>query len=309
MLSQDRKDLVASLLGSATAGSLARTLFHPIDTKKAKLQSSEQFKGFRDVTKQTLKKEGFFRGFYPGLGAVLIGGVPGICIYITSYDVCKKTLSQIKGSEHYEFLTYLSSGMFAESLCCLFFVPVDVVKERMQIQSNQYKTPYRGSWDALRTIIRREGVSGIYKGYFATLTSFGPFSALYFLFYEELKKELQRYREEKEQVPKNNSGNLSASTTDNLLCSTVASSVASFLTNPLDMAKLRFQVQRSEDAVATSLGKPYTGLVDVMRRIYAQQGILGLWRGVGARVLFHSPSTAITMTLYEECKQGWARFL
>jgi len=39
------------------------------------------------------------------------------------------------------------------------------------------------SWDALRMILRTEGRRGIYKGYAATLASFGPFSALYFVFY------------------------------------------------------------------------------------------------------------------------------
>ena len=33
----------------------------------------------------------------------------------------------------------------------------------------------------------QEGLGGIYRGYMATLYSFGPFSALYFSFYEEFK--------------------------------------------------------------------------------------------------------------------------
>lgn len=45
---------------------------------------------------------------------------------------------------------------------------------------------YRGSIHALRTIFKEEGVRGVYRGYGATLFSFGPFSAFYFLFYEEV---------------------------------------------------------------------------------------------------------------------------
>lgn len=77
--------------------------------------------------------------------------------------------------------------MAAEAACCTVFVPVDVVKERLQIQSNQQSTThYKGSLDAFRMILRREGLRGIYKGYWATLLSYGPFSALYFLLFEEV---------------------------------------------------------------------------------------------------------------------------
>ena len=88
-------------------------------------------------------------------------------------------------------------------------MPVDVIKERLQVQhttsipnttstaitngiSNDFggsgsKLPiYKGSYDALLLICRQEGVRGIYKGYGATLLTYGPFSALYFFLYEEV---------------------------------------------------------------------------------------------------------------------------
>ena len=46
---------------------------------------------------------------------------------------------------------------------------------------------YSNDIDAVKQILRHEGVWGIYKAYGATVFSFGPFSALYFLFYENLK--------------------------------------------------------------------------------------------------------------------------
>jgi len=50
---------------------------------------------------------------------------------------------------------------------------------------NKYK--YHSDFDAIKQILRSEGVWGIYKAYGATVFSFGPFSALYFMFYEKLK--------------------------------------------------------------------------------------------------------------------------
>lgn len=158
--------------------------------------------GIRDVAAATMRNEGI-RGFYPGIGAVLVGGVPGIVIYIATYEKSRDFLeTNFPVLSRYPSLSYLCSGMIAEIACCTVFVPVDVIKERLQIQSvipttaeylsslpsspEQTKMRYRGSYDALRTIVRSEGLRGIYKGYGATLLSYGPFSALYFLMYEEV---------------------------------------------------------------------------------------------------------------------------
>jgi len=46
---------------------------------------------------------------------------------------------------------------------------------------------YKNDIDAISKILKGEGLRGIYKAYGATVFSFGPFSALYFLFYENLK--------------------------------------------------------------------------------------------------------------------------
>ena len=61
-----------------------------------------------------------------------------------------------------------------------------MVKERLQVQSNRPEARYKGSMDAFRTIIREESIRGLYKGYSATLFSYGPFSAMYFVLYEEV---------------------------------------------------------------------------------------------------------------------------
>jgi hypothetical protein len=50
-------------------------------------------------------------------------------------------------------------------------------------------------------------------------------------------------------------------------------------------------------------------MLHATQRVYETQGIRGLFRGAGTRILFHTPSTAITMALYEACKQWWCYWL
>lgn len=43
--------------------------------------------------------------------------------------------------------------------------------------------------------------------------------------------------------------------------------------------------------------------------IYRTEGLSGLFRGAGARVLFHAPSTAITMAFFETFQLWWSKKL
>lgn len=52
-----------------------------------------------------------------------------------------------------------------------------------------------------------------------------------------------------------------------------------------------------------------SGLRSMLRKVYRQEGWRGLFRGAGARVLFHTPSTAITMAVFEDCKRRWSEVL
>jgi hypothetical protein len=152
-------------------------------------------------------------------------------------------------------------------------------------------------------ISKQEGISGIYKGYNATLLSYGPFSALYFLFYEELKSTYGTPKQTSSTNNKNNINNnqIELSFQQSLGFSALAGATASYITNPLDMIKLRLQIERGcniHDITYRSL----------FSKVYQTVGIRGLYRGATARILFHAPSTAITMATYEACKKWWYKY-
>lgn len=290
--------LMANFLGSAAAGIIARSVTHPLDTAKARLQavSAHNYTGPLDVLLRTARTEGI-KGLYRGFGAVIIGGTPGTVIYLCSYEIAKKQLGEaLHGSQEEknvprsavsDFLVYFSSGIIAEAVACIVYVPVDVVKERLQVQHNAARpgqksmannNNYQGSWHALRAISSSEGITTLYKGYAATLISFGSYSGFFFLFYERLLKETRQYLAttdssfdaEQREVPFQWT----------LICSCTAGAAASWLTSPLDMAKLRLQVQRGQVAAGASrVGTVYRGVVDCLVHSYRQQGLAGLFRG------------------------------
>ena len=106
---------VVNLASSALAGLISRLICHPIDTCKAKLQSGDSFKGVSDVVSKTVKNEGI-RGFYQGMGAALFGGIPGVCIYISTYEASKAYLNRNAWMGANPFVSYFLSGMAAEAV-------------------------------------------------------------------------------------------------------------------------------------------------------------------------------------------------
>ncbi len=107
-------ELIRDLLSSGMAGLIARFVCHPLDTCKARLQSAAHFSGTIDVISKTYSAEGL-KGFYRGIGASMIGGLPGVCIYMTSYNQSKEYLNKFDFARRYPFLTYFTSGMVAEA--------------------------------------------------------------------------------------------------------------------------------------------------------------------------------------------------
>ena len=338
---QSSSAMLYDVLSSATAGIISRILTHPLDTAKARLQANNTYRGPIDALFRTYKHEGI-RALYRGLNAVIVGGTPGTILYLTGYAYWRDTISADVSawnerddtistsardnnkpsslSQGQEFTVHFMSGMLAETICCIIYVPVDVVKERMQVQQQQKHkqvknasdTYYRGSLDALQKILKTEGLRGIYKGYGATLASFGPFSALYFMFYEQCK---MRARDHYIGKHDNQSSPIVKADGDLPLlyliaCSSAAGALASFLTSPLDMAKLRLQIQRGQAAASNNVGRgqtvQYKGMVDCLHSAYNKGGIRGLFRGAGARVIHFAPATTITMTCYEKCKTFYA---
>jgi len=289
-------------LASFISGGFARLICHPIDTIKAKIQvgtsriDTENLlkHGILSTARQTIKEEGI-RGLYRGIGIATLGSAPALCLYFTSYELCKRTLKKHKLIEN-EGVQYLVAGFVAETISCIFWVPVDVIKERLQVQSSLKSYNYANSLDAVKQISQTEGLRGLYKGYGATLCSFGPFSALYFFFYEKLKAKMLTPGKDIHVL-------------QSLVLSGLAGSAASFLTNGLDMSKLRMQVQRAEKASGhtsadtTGYGRfGYRNIFHGVALIVQREGFLSLFKGSLSRILYHTPSTAITMSLFESSK-------
>jgi len=179
---------------------------------------------------------------------------------------------------------------------------------------------YRGNLDALVTIARTEGVRGVYRGYGATVASFGPFSAIYLSGYEQFKalatnivekRRIIRREARHEATSRAQSDASSRGGTVELpfyayaLSGAAAGGVASVLTNPLDLVKLRLQVQRGTSGTFTF---GYRNVLHGLLTLVKQEGVKALFKGATARCAFHIPSTALTIAMFDSLRNYFVRW-
>ncbi|EPY19193.1 mitochondrial carrier protein [Strigomonas culicis] len=326
------------LVLSAAAGICARFICHPLDTIKtvaftgfASEESATKHAGatanafgaggrqrkafsstFWSAAGDIYGREGV-RGLYRGIGVTAVGAAPGVALYLTSYDHFSAYLRQrLDGARVPTGALYFLSGFAAEAVSCLVWVPIDVSKERLQSQPPSLHCRYRNSWDALRTIHTHEGIGGLYKGYFSTLGSFGPFSAIYFVGYEWLQHRLRCALTPSADAARGvATENANTTFLIAMLSGGCANVLASLCTNPLELVKTRLQVQqavlRSAESPNAQVVVPrysfqYKNFLDGLAHLAREEGVRGMWRGVWCRAAFTAPNAALTMAFYEYLK-------
>lgn len=280
---------------AAAAGILARGPCHPLDTCKTVALSSTNGGGKLPAVVRTIYSREGIAGFYRGMVISSVGSAPGVALYLVSYEKFKTILADMGAPAP---LTHLAGGFLAETVSCVVWVPIDVVKERLQVQGPDVRGRYSGSVDGLRTVLRNERLFGLYKGYFSTLASFGPFSAVYFVALEFFRTYIDPLG--------------FSPFTSSLICGALGNTVASVVTNPFEVVKCRIQVQR---AVLTVDGKHhvsehhhygYANFRDGLAKLVRTEGLHGMFRGIGARIAYTAPNAALTMAIYQQLRASLA---
>jgi len=191
-------------------------------------------------------------------------------------------------------LTHFVSGVWADICGSTIWVPMDVVKQRLQIQRNGQQQIYTGSLNALITICKEEGIRGLYKGLLPGIATYGPFVGFYFIFYERSKLIFSHLLKKRvEDLPM----------LAHLISGSLSGGLAAALTCPLDVIKTRLQVQRT-----VTINK-YKNAFDAAYRIITEEGFQAFTKGLLARVLWIAPGCAITIASYEYFKREILQFL
>jgi len=87
---------------------------------------------------------------------------------------------------------------------------------------------------------------------------------------------------------------------EDFLLGGTAAAVSKTIAAPIERVKLLLQNQGESKSIA----KPYTGIVDVFKRVPAEQGVLSFWRGNFANVLRYFPTQALNF-MFKDLYKGY----
>lgn len=174
-------DTLNNLMASSAAALCSRLCTHPLDTVKTRVQVANTPQHLFPTFLHLLRTGGLYRG----LPIALTLSVPGLSVYLTTYDVAKEALSKQFPAHMRDdsVANHMLSAGVAEVCSGLFWTPMEVLKQKQQIEttgsraasstSTQQLQPVRmKTLDLAKMIYRREGLAGFYRGYFITLGVF-----------------------------------------------------------------------------------------------------------------------------------------
>jgi solute carrier family 25 folate transporter 32 len=188
-----------------------------------------------------------------------------------------------------------AAGATAGIVNTIALSPLDVAKTRLQVQHHvaanlkaqcRHSHPglkYRGMLDALKVMIREEGVRGYYRGLSASLWAFIPNWSIYWVIYEELKRDL---------APRCKQWN----SVNFMLSAMGAGTLTALVTAPLWLVKTRMQAEATLPKYCK-----YRSVWGTLALITKEEGFFALYRGL-VPTLLGLVHVAVQFPAYEHIK-------
>lgn len=251
-------------LAGGVAGGIVDSILYPLDTLKTRLQSNLSF-----------KSSGGPHNLYRGIAPALLGSIPSAALFFSSYETVKRMSRYFNAEKEFAPGTLFMASAFGEIMACTIRAPVEVLKQRMQINR------YSSTFEAFRGIYLQDGLLGFQRGYWALLRREIPFSCIQFPLYEFFKIKFT-----------------GQSPWESAICGSLSGAIAAAITTPLDVLKTRVIVTQGHK------WHVYQGVWDGIRELIKEpRGWKTAFSGVGPRVAWIGMGGFIFFGVYEKvCK-------
>ncbi|TVY16947.1 Calcium-binding mitochondrial carrier protein [Lachnellula arida] len=199
-----------------------------------------------------------------------------------------KTTTQKALRSVLESVHHFALGSLAGAFGAFVVYPIDLVKTRLQNQRSARpgSMMYKNSLDCAKKVIRNEGFTGLYSGVLPQLIGVAPEKAIK-LTVNDLVRGHFSDKNGKIWIP------------HEILAGGTAGACQVVFTNPLEIVKIRLQVQ----------GEVAKSVSDVPRRsamwIVKNLGLVGLYKGASACLLRDVPFSAIYFPTYNHLKRDY----
>mmetsp|Transcript_11910 Transcript_11910/g.17713 ORF Transcript_11910/g.17713 Transcript_11910/m.17713 type:complete len:294 (-) Transcript_11910:87-968(-) len=255
------RKIVNELVAGSMAGVFQTVSGHPLDTLKLRMQASKERISLGAACKDIVAKDGY-SGFFRGMLSPIAGaGLQNIFIF-GSNQLAREFIC-VDPTDPTVTEAFFSGLIVAPSLA-LPLAPVDVLKCRLQVQSQMNPIlKFNGPMQLAKHMLNTQGYRSLFQGYGACVVR-ELFVSIYFGANVAAKKFIKSKKDPGAEL----------SMLDFLFCGGVAG--VSFWTAcyPIDMIKSRIQII---DTYKT--GGKHPGMVNIYKQIVAESGHAGLYKG------------------------------
>ncbi|CAM8878489.1 unnamed protein product [Rhodiola kirilowii] len=146
----------------------------------------------------------------------------------------------------------------------------------------------------LKNIVATEGPSALYRGMFAPLASVTFQNAIVFQMYAVMSRA----------IDKSDSANDPPSYKGVALGGVSTGAIQSLLLSPVELLKIRLQLQ-SQPCIVPNIrdGNRHSGPINLARSIYRNEGVKGIYRGLGITMLRDAPCLGFYFWTYEYARE------
>lgn len=226
-----------------------------------------------------------------------MGIVPARSINFFFYGNGKRIISNHFNGGRENAYVHLTSAAIAGIATSTATNPIWLVKTRLQLDRNPVdpsKPLYKNSIECIKTVLRTEGVRGLYKGLSASYLGVSE-STIQWTTYEYFKSLIaQRSDARKAQgLPDNTRLESAIEWAGKLGAAATAKLFAAGIAYPHEVIRTRLRQSPQNGKVK------YTGLVQCFRLVLKEEGVVALYGGLTAHLMRVVPSAAILFGTYE----------
>lgn len=287
------RSLVHASAGS-TAGCAAITLFYPLNLVRTRLQLAEsgKSKGAFTVMNEIVSTEGL-AALYVGLWSNVVCLGCSNFVYFYLYNGFRAVLLSRKRQTgqaqlipaHMNLMVAAAAGILNVLITNPLWVASMRIMTHRRTQSKVQRQEFRGVLDAVHRIGTREGVAALWNGCGASLLLVSN-PVVQFVVYEWVKKVMARLR------------GYRIRTIEFFLMGAFAKATATVFTYPIQLAQSRLRSKEHQDE------KGYRGVMDLLITTVQRDGLLGLFRGMEAKLWQTVLAAAFHFLAYEKMIQG-----
>ncbi|XP_028401390.1 kidney mitochondrial carrier protein 1-like [Dendronephthya gigantea] len=278
------------------ASMTAEAATFPIDTTKTRLQLQGQH---IDVTNKEIRYKGMFSAFvriskeegaralYNGVAPALLRQATYGTIKIGMYHGIKRII--VKDPKDEKFYYNIISGIVAGAVAAALCTPTDLLKVRMQAQS-QGVAPAKGMFSSFAAIFREEGFSGLYRGVVPNAQRAAVVAGVELAVYDWCKKKILDNELMEDNVY------------THFLSSFTAGFAGAVASNPIDVVKTRLMNQRKLKHNEGG-AKIYRNSLDCILTTIRTERFFALYRGFIPNFVRLCPWNIVFFMSFEQYKK------